>query len=377
MPRIESENVKKPNVLIVGIYSPHNPVTDIESYYQEFINLVHSNGIEYQEAVFFKLRSIDPGCYVTKGKLEELLELCKKHDIDQVIFSETLSPQQERNLDEMLNVQIFDRTQLILDIFEKGAHSAEGKTQVAIAMLKHKKSRLGGKGVHMSQQFGMIGMRGPGETAKEKETQHIERLISKLERDLDRLSKVRDTQRKKRLTSQIPLFCLVGYTNAGKSTILNALTHAGVLAEDKLFATLDTTTRELYIDGKKKGLISDTVGFIQQLPHNLIEAFKSTLKELEYASLLLHVIDVSDKNFKDHIKVVMETLKDINVDRPMLYIFNKIDKSTENHDAILKQIANYHPHIVISATSKEGIEPLVDYLRYWENNSVKKEKKSE
>ena len=241
-------------------------------------------------------------------------------------------------------------------------------------MLKHKKTRLGGKGVHMSQQFGMIGMRGPGETAKEKETQHIERLILKLERDLDKLEKVRDTQRKKRLSSQIPLFCLVGYTNAGKSTILNALTHAGVLAEDRLFTTLDTTTRELYIDERKKGLISDTVGFIQQLPHNLIEAFKSTLKELEYASLLLHVIDVSDKNFNDHIKVVMETLREIDVDRPMLYIFNKIDKSTEDFDKVLKQIANYQPHVVISATSEEGIEPLVDYLRYWENNSSKKSK---
>lgn len=371
MPRTETESVKLPRVLIVGIYSPHNQVVDIDSYYQEFINLVHSNGIEYQESIFIRLRSIDPGYYLTKGKLEEVIALCSKHDIDQVIFSESFSGQQQRNLKEMLGAQVFDRTQLILDIFEKGATTAEGKTQVAIAMLKYRKTHLAGKGINMSQQFGMIGMRGPGETAKEKETQHIERLISKLERDLKNLHKVRETQRKKRISANIPMFCLVGYTNAGKSTILNALTHANVLAEDKLFATLDTTTRELYVESKKRGLISDTVGFIQQLPHNLIEAFKSTLAELEYATILLHVIDVSDPNFENHIKVVLETLKEINVDKPILYIFNKIDKAKLDPNKISQIISNYQPHIVISAISTEGLEPLVDFFKNWQELKAK------
>jgi len=216
----------------------------------------------------------------------------------------------------------------------------------------------------MSQQGGSIGTRGPGETQKEKETQHLEHLMVKLRRDLEKLAAVRMTQRKQRLSSSLPLICLIGYTNAGKSTILNALTHAQVSAADRLFETLDTTTRELFIDGKKIGLLSDTVGFIQQLPHSLIEAFKSTLSELAYAHLLLLVIDSADTDWQNHIKVVYDVLSELNIDKPVVFVFNKIDK-VANRDIFENAIQKYQPHVLISANSASGIKPLVELLKNW------------
>lgn len=364
MKRVETETIVPRRALLVAIQSPYNPTKHIESYFEEFVNLAKSNGVNYVDVVYVKLRSIDPGYYLTTGKLEEVAQKVKELAIDEVIFSEPLLTQQERNLSEVLHCDVFDRTQLILEIFEKGATSAEGKLQVELAMLHHMKSRLSGRGVHMSQQTGRIGTRGPGETAKEKETQHIERFMNKIKQELRQLAKTRETQRKLRLERNIPLVCLIGYTNAGKSSILNELTNANVLAENKLFATLDTTTRELYINKKKKGLISDTVGFVQQLPHHLIEAFKSTLSELRYAHLLLEVVDLSDPNFEGHIQVVRKVLDELEVDKPILYVFNKIDKvdSVEKLEPIL---AKYQPHVLVSATSPDGLESLITYLDQW------------
>lgn len=365
MKRVETPTIQHPKTLLAGIHAPYNHTKNIESYYEEFINLVKSNGIEYDLTYFTKIRTIDPGYFLTEGKLNELIDMCKENKVEEVIFSEPLSPQQERNISEILRCRVFDRTQLILEIFEKGAHSAEGKTQVELAMLQHRKSRLAGRGIHMSQQGGRIGTRGPGETAKEKETQHIERSMNKLKRDLAELTKHRDTQRKKRLESKIPHIALIGYTNAGKSTILNALTKSNVLAENKLFATLDTTTRELYINSKKKGLISDTVGFLQQLPHNLIEAFKSTLSELQYAHLLLLVVDIADPNWESHISVVLHILKELDVDKPLLYVFNKADK-VEIDKLPEHTLDKYRPQVIVSSNSKEGLEPLINYLDSWQ-----------
>lgn len=364
MARQLEESIIYPKTLLVGVDYPFNPVKNVESYYEEFINLVKSRGLPYDHVMFIKLRQIDPGYYLTKGKLEEVAEVCGKEGIEEVIFSIPLSSQQERNLSKMLHVRVFDRTRLILEIFEKGAVSAEGKLQVELAILQYDKARLAGRGATMSQQGGGIGNRGPGETAKEKETQHIEHLMLRLRRDLEKLSKTRDTQRKQRISGHIPSMCLIGYTNAGKSTILNSLTRSDVLAEDRLFATLDTTTRELYLDNKKVGVISDTVGFIQQLPTLLIEAFKSTLSELQYAHLLLHVIDASDPNWKEHIDVVHRILQELEVDKPMLYIFNKIDKVAEL-ETFTAQASAYQPHVLISANSPEGIESLKEFLRTW------------
>jgi GTP-binding protein HflX len=351
-----------PKTLIVAIHAPYNKTADIESYFQEFLNLVKSNKTEYDEALYIKLREIDPGYFLTKGKLEEVKKIVDEKKIEEVIFSEPLSVQQERNLHDYLHCHIYDRTRLILEIFEKSAHTAEGKLQVAIAMLQFDKARLAGQGIYLSQQAGKIGARGPGETLKERETRHIENAILKWKKQLESAEKTRETQRKQRLISKIPLVCLIGYTNAGKSTILNLLTKSNVLAEDKLFATLGTTTRELYIDGKKRALISDTVGFIQQLPHQLIQAFKSTLSELEYANLLLQVIDISDANFENHIRVVEAILKELNVQKDMLYIFNKADKITLTPE-IQQTIARYQPHVVVSSLSKETISPLMEYLK--------------
>lgn len=350
-------------VAILVIDAPYNP-SDPASYAQEFENLVKTHGIGYDKKLEIKVRDIDTTYFLTKGKLEDVQKFCKDNDIEILIISEPLTTQQERNLSDVLECDVFDRTRLILEIFEKAATSAEGKTQVEIAMLQFEKSRLAGKGIHMSQQAGGIGLRGgPGETAKEKDLRYIEEQTNKLKKKLKHLEKVRDTQRKQRISNPLPKISLIGYTNAGKSTILNSLTKSDVLAADKLFATLDTTTRELYINNKKVGLVSDTVGFIQQLPHQLIEAFKSTLAELQYSDLLLHVIDASDKNWNLQIQVVNEILEDLEVDKPILYVFNKIDLVGDLEE-FEHQIQDYKPHVMISATNGK-MQPLKDYLAKW------------
>ncbi len=354
-----------PKTLVVGVNAPYNKTECIDSYYEEFLHLVKTYDILYEEALFIKLRSIDPAYFLTKGKLQELKKDCQKYDIEQIIFSDPLTTQQIRNLTDFLACSVFDRTELILEIFEKAATSGEGKKQVAIAKLQHQKSRLAGKGIHLAQQAGAIGVRGgPGETAKEKELRCINQLILKHKKELKKLQSTRDTQRKYRIKNKVPQLCLIGYTNAGKSTLLNTLTKSQVLADDKLFATLDTTTREFYIHGKKRGVISDTVGFIQQLPPRLIEAFKSTLSELQHADLLLHVIDLSDSNWQSHITVVHNILKDLKIEKEILYVFNKGDK-INNSISLTCAVTEYQPHVVISARSKEGTRPLIDFLADW------------
>lgn len=361
-----------PKVLFLGIYAPYNKTKNIDGYFEEFVSLAKSNELDTTHTMFIKIREIDPAYFITRGKLAEVKTYCDEQGIGEVVISEMLSAQQERNLRDFLHCRVFDRSQLILEIFEKAAHSAEGKLQVAIAMLHHKKSRVAGRGIHMSQQSGYIGLRaGPGETAKERELRHLENQILKLRKHLEQLEQVRATQRKQRLGANIPLICLIGYTNAGKSTILNALTKSDVLAQDRLFATLDTTTRELYLDSKKIGLISDTVGFIQNLPHNLIEAFKSTLAELQFANLLLVVVDSTDPNWEEHITVVHDVLKMLEVDKEVLYVFNKIDRLGDQTEHLLERVAAYQPNVLTCARSKDGLDSLKEYLISWSNRLPK------
>ncbi|MBN2267011.1 MAG: GTPase HflX [Candidatus Babeliaceae bacterium] len=362
-------NDDQTRVLIIGVQTPENRLIDTAAYFAEFRQLVESSGIPITQEYYVKLRTIDNAYFFTKGKLDEILALCAEYKIDDVIVSEPLMAHQERNLSKLLDARVFDRTELILDIFERGAQSAEGKLQVEVAKLRHRKSRLAGKGIHLSQQTGRIGTRGPGETQKERELQHIEHHMIKLQKDLEQLEKVRTQQRKRRVSRQIPHISIIGYTNAGKSSILNLLTKSTVLAENRLFATLDTTTRELVVNGVKKGTISDTVGFIQNLPHHLIEAFKSTLADLEFADLLLHVVDISNPNWQHQIKVVFEILSELGVeDKPMLFVFNKVDLlSDEKRTKVLGLIDPYRPYVVVSAQSKDEIKPLIEALEQWKS----------
>jgi len=356
---------QRPRTLIIGVQAPYNRTLSIQAYYEEFRHLVSSNGLAYDHEMYVKLRSIDPAHFFTKGKLQEIVNVCRNHEIEEVIISEQLTPKQERNLAAVLEVRVFDRTRLILEIFEKGAQSAAGKLQVQLALLKYQKSRLAGRGVHMSRQSGKLGTRGPGETQKEQEQRHIGQRITKIKRELKKLEQIQATQRKQRLESDLPYMCLIGYTNAGKSSILNALTKTEhVSAEDQLFATLDTTTRELHLADTEKALISDTVGFIQQLPHTLIEAFKSTLRELQYADILLHVIDISHPEWRKHINVVHKILDELDVDQPIIYVFNKVDQF--EHPRLAEHLVEaYDPHVLVSTKEPGGLDALRSLLREW------------
>lgn len=361
-----STKAKHINTLLLGVFAPYNKELAREDYFDEFLSLVKTLGLEYDELLTMKLRHVDKRYFLTKGKLQELQKFCQEHEIEEVVCSEILSPMQERNLEDYLGCKVFDREQLILEIFRNAAHTAEGKIQVEMAQLEYYKTRLAGKGVHLAQQAGgHVGTRGPGETEKELIKRHLTEKFRQAKKRLDTLKKSRDVQRKKRLQSKLPFICLVGYTNAGKSTIINLLTKSEVLAEDKLFATLDTTTRELFIGNEKIGLLSDTVGFISQLPHHLIEAFKSTLDELKYADLLLHVVDVSNHSWPGQIEIVIDTLRELGVScKKMLYVFNKTDLlSEEELEEVKEDIRHYTPHVWTNAKSKEGLAELAEFLK--------------
>jgi GTP-binding protein HflX len=319
----------------------------------------------YDDAIFMKLRYVESNIFLTKGKLEELILFCDGRKFDQIIFSEILSPLQERNLEDALGCPVIDREQLILDIFSHSAKTAEGKIQIEMATIEFMRTRINGKGKEFAQQAGFIGTRGPGETFKEEIKRHFADKFRQAKKKLDTLYNARSIQRKQRLENKIPLISIIGYTNAGKSSLLNRLTKSDVLAEDKLFATLDTTTRELYIDSARKYLVSDTVGFISNLPHNLIEAFKSTLDELSYANWLLHVIDLSNPSWEEQIAVVNATLVDLQVGpKQIIHVFNKMDRiSPEEMEALHDRLQNYTPAVFVNTMSKEGVAPLLEVIK--------------
>lgn len=350
---------REPRTLIIGVHTP-TLRQDPSYYFDEFMQLVKTAQITPEKTLHVKLRSIDQAMFFTKGKLHDIIEFCTKHKIEAVVVSSLLSAMQERNLEDILGCKVFDRAELIIEIFNRAATSAEGKIQVEMAYLEHLKSRLAGRGKEMAQQEGFVGARGPGESMKEELRRYYEEKMRQARKRLAQVAKTREVQRKQRLRRGVPLVCLVGYTNAGKSSILNTLTKSDVLAEDKLFATLDTTTRELFIGHDKKVLIADTVGFISQLPPRLVEAFKSTLDELTYASHLLHVIDASNKAWRDQIAVVNETLKDLKVTAPVIHVFNKVDLLDDDERASLAQEAQrYQPALFACANSKDGVATIL------------------
>lgn len=303
-----------------------------EDLYQELAQLSHSAGLEVVDC-FVQHRSMPDAAYcLGKGKLEEVRHSCCTWDAHCVVFDRTLSPSQLYHLGKALDVKILDKTMLILDIFAQRARSREGKLQVELAQATYLLPRLLGQGMNLSRQgggskSGGVGTRGPGETKLETDRRRVRQRIQTIQQELKAVRKQRAVQQKRKLRSSIPLIALVGYTNAGKSSLLNGLTNENIYAEDQLFATLDPTTRTFYLPNGSKALLTDTVGFIRDLPPQLLEAFKATLDELQYADLLLHVIDSSNPNFLNQWRAVEDILQQLGVaEKPRLYVFNKIDR---------------------------------------------------
>jgi GTP-binding protein HflX len=352
-------------IVLVGVVTPGTTMDEVEAHLDELALLVDTAGADVMARVIQRRDAPDPATYVGKGKAQELHEVSLAVDSDTVVFDDELSPAQQRNLEKILGRTAIDRTDVILDIFAQNARTQEGKAQVELALLKHRLPRLRGRGKQLSQQAGAmgagaarapIGSRGPGETQLEIDRRRLLRRITKLEADLRELEKNRQTQRKARGRSRLRTVSLVGYTNAGKSTLLNALTDAGVLVEDRLFATLDPRTRRLDLPGGEAVLLSDTVGFVRKLPHGLVEAFKSTLEVVSDSDLLVHVVDSSAADPEAQIEAVRAVLDEISASKvPELLAFNKADISPD-----VKRLVAAHPGAVaISALAGEGIDELL------------------
>ena len=302
--------------------------------------------------------------FIGKGKADEFARHCHQADVDTVIFDDELSPAQSRNLEKVFNCKVLDRTSLILDIFAQRARTREGKLQIELAQLQHLLPRLTGFWGHLSRQKGGIGMRGgEGETQLETDRRRVQDRIARISRELEVVRRQRSTQRQARQRNHWALASIVGYTNAGKSTLLNMLTGADVLAENKLFATLDPTTRRLRLPTNQNVLLTDTVGFIRKLPHGLVEAFKATLEEVVQADLLLHVVDVSHPQADEQIKSVNTVLQEIGAEgKPTLMVFNKIDQLNGNQTSLTRFLEE-HPHgVPVSALNGEGVPALLAEL---------------
>ena len=346
---------KKERVILVGVSLTDSD--DAEQSLNELEELADTAGALCVGRILQKREQMHPATYLGRGKTEELKDLIWETRADGIICDDELSPSQIGNLRDELDVKIMDRTLLILDIFAARASTSEGKIQVELAQLRYRQSRLTGLGTSLSRLGGGIGTRGPGEKKLEMDRRLIKGRISQLAKELKEVKRHRQLTRESRAKSRIPVIAIVGYTNAGKSTLLNHLTGAGILAEDKLFATLDPTTRNLKLPGGQEVLLTDTVGFIRKLPHHLIEAFKSTLEEAKYADILLHVVDASNPRMDQQMHVVYETLRELEAsDKPVITAFNKKDRFEGEYaprDFQAERTA------FISAKTGEGVEELL------------------
>lgn len=333
---------------------------DTERSLAELAELIKTAGAVTVGRVIQNRDRIHPGTYLGKGKIEEIKELLWENNATGVVCDDELSPVQLRNLEDALETKVMDRTMVILDIFAARAKTREGKLQVELAQLKYRAARLVGLRSSLSRLGGGIGTRGPGEKKLEMDRRLIHERISQLKGELKEVERHRQVQRRQRERTHTKVASIVGYTNAGKSTLLNRLTDAGILAEDKLFATLDPTTRSLVLPGGQSILLTDTVGFIRKLPHHLIEAFKSTLEEAKYSDIILHVVDCSNPQMDIQMHVVYETLKELQVtDKTMVTVFNKTDR--EGADTILKDLsADYQ--VRLSAKTGQGTDALYEVL---------------
>ncbi|MCI9515611.1 MAG: GTPase HflX [Lachnospiraceae bacterium] len=345
-------------VILVGVQE--NNGEDTEESLQELAELARTAGAETVGSLIQNREAIHPGTYIGKGKIEELRAMADMLDATGIVCDDELSPAQLRNLEQELDMKVMDRTLIILDIFAARASTNEGKIQVELAQLKYRQARLVGLRDSLSRLGGGIGTRGPGEKKLEMDRRLIKDRIAQLNRELADVKRHREVTRAKRSKNKAPVAAIVGYTNAGKSTLLNTLTGAGVLQEDKLFATLDPTTRMLEMEGGAQILLTDTVGFIRKLPHHLIEAFRSTLEEAKYADIILHVVDASNPQMEKQMYVVYQTLANLGVkDKTMVTLFNKQDRIAEKEN--LRDFkADYC--LKISAKTGEGLEEMKSLL---------------
>jgi GTP-binding protein HflX len=350
--------------LLIGLETPEDSKWDHAESLQELGELVKSAGGEVIDVAIQRRNAPTAPYYIGKGKAEELSKLCGKERVGTVIFNDELSPAQSRNLEKLFERKILDRTQLILDIFAQRAKSREGKLQIELAQLQYLLPRLTGMWTHLSRQSGGIGTRGPGETQLEVDRRRVQEKIARLTRELGDVRQHRSTQRQGRLRQHWPIVSLVGYTNAGKSTLLNRMTSSDVYAADKLFATLDPTTRQFVLPNKQKILLTDTVGFLKQLPHHLIESFKATLEETAEADLLLHVVDLSHPLFEAQMEAVQIVLEELNAwGKQMIIVFNKVDR-VENPALVEQVLSTYAGSVAISAVTGEGMPELFSEIEH-------------
>lgn len=354
---IEVKEVEERVILLAVSRSDED---DTAASLDELEELVKTAGATAVDKMMQNRERIHPGTYVGKGKIEEVKERIWELNATGVVCDDELSPAQLRNLEDALDTKVMDRTMVILDIFAARATTSEGKIQVELAQLKYRAARLVGLRSSLSRLGGGIGTRGPGEKKLEMDRRLIHERISQLKAELEDVKRHRDLIRKQREKAHTPVAAIVGYTNAGKSTLLNRLTDAGILAEDKLFATLDPTTRSLELESGQKILLTDTVGFIRKLPHHLIEAFKSTLEEAKYSDIILHVVDCSNPNMDMQMHVVYETLRDLEVeDKIIITVFNKTDRKT---DGEFPRDLQSDYQVQISAKTGDGLGQLIDTL---------------
>lgn len=355
------ETEKPPEkALLVGITLPGIPRWEAEYTLEELASLTNTAGAEVvQQRIIQERKKIDPATFIGSGKVEFIANLSKELNVDTIIFDAELSPAQVKNLERITEKKIIDRTGIILDIFAYRAKTKEAKTQVELAQLQYLLPRLTKFWSHLSRQVGGIGTRGPGETQLEVDKRIIRDKISHLKENLKKIAKQRELRRRQR--SDEFKVSLVGYTNAGKSTLLNALSNSNVFVEDRLFATLDPTVKIVNITQTRKFLLIDTVGFIQKLPPNLVASFRSTLEEIVDSDLLLHVIDSSYPEIDKHIKAVNKVLSDLQIlDKPTIFVFNKIDKLEENNIKI--STLEYNPHVFVSAKYNKNLDKLLNLI---------------